>query len=90
MRTKIKMERMSIKQKVGFTVIRQLGLAQQWIFDHLVGEFVWCSSDGKCTPISCLDSSHIVNIIRMLKRSGEQPKYLDIVKAEAVRRKLRY
>ena len=48
----------------------------------------WRTREGKLIPIKDMTSSHIINCIRMIERSGNtwRPQYLNILKEELSKR----
>lgn len=77
---------LSIKQCIGYSLIRMLGFLQQLCYHKIIGEIVWRTAEGKCIPLSKISNNHLLNIINMLKRNNEQPEYLEIFNKEFLKR----
>jgi hypothetical protein len=73
-------------QRFGYWLVRLLGTLQAVIQTRLIGEPVWRSAMGVCTPVSKLSSGHLHNALRMVQRSGDQPELLQVLHAEYARR----
>jgi hypothetical protein len=73
-------------QRLGYFMIRYLGILQQWCYHKLIGEIVWRTAEGRCIPLSKITDNHMYNIIKMLERTGEQPEFLRLFKQEFAKR----
>jgi hypothetical protein len=71
---------MNKKQQLGYKIIKALGRVQEVIYERIVGEHVWVSSDGKCTLYSELDNTHLRKICAKLIR--ERARNTQLVKFE--------
>lgn len=77
---------MKARQRVGYRLVRLLGVLQEWVWKHVIGEYVWRSADGRCVPVSKMSDEHLMNALRMLMRTGDQREKLAALSAEYTRR----
>ncbi len=75
-------------QRFGYWLVRLLGSLQTWAQFRFVGERVWRSADGRCTPISKMSDTHLYNSLRMLQRQKDQSDLERVLRSEYERRRL--
>ena len=76
-----------LKERAIFKAVRLLGLLQAWLM-RLTGEHLYVSSDGRTMLVSQMDSRHLTNAIKKMKREDNRGTLYDVLVAEAVKRKL--
>lgn len=77
---------LTLVQKIGYSIIKLLGIVESFVWRRLIGTYVWRSSDGKCTPLTEMGLGHLENSIAMLTRDGTQEDKLIMLQKEYVRR----
>lgn len=64
--------KMTPQQILGYVAVKFLGMLQQWIYTHVIGDRVWRTANGECIPLSKMETSHLLNAYRMKLRDQEK------------------
>lgn len=86
MRGSVELTRFTRRQRFGYWLVRRLSALQEWIYRRVIQDDVWCSSDGRVTPVREMDARHLRNAYRLLRRERGQPDKEAMLRAELERR----
>ena len=82
------LSQLTLREKIGFQLIQFFGWAMSIVYEQVLGEAVWRSSDGTVRTISKMGDAHLVNAAVMLRREKQQSEILKKLEAEASKRGL--